>query len=400
MKTKKLNAAIRISLFVLIFLIIWFVFSLYTTLDKTVKASGEHFSVMSGRAFSAFRTGELEPKDAVRFLRPAALNSRNLQLFFIARDSGAIEYLFASDSSFLNMVPEGSFLNRSQLSVQADPVLTLLYEERASGETGNLTAYGYYSRVDREELFSIFQPLFIALLFFTILLAILLGLLKRELSDEPQENRQENKQEQEAQLQNFTVADSKQDDFFNEVSSFEQDDPHSYVHEDEPPDSLSLYSPRSGLCWEDFLPDRLTNELKRSASFEQELTLALVSCSSIESSMYRKLAEQFSKVFPMRDMTFEYGASGFAVILPNTSLFTAIEQMREFVSNAEISGKKCGRKLAAGLSSRSGRLISGSILIKEASVSLKRAHKDGDANIAGFRPDPGKFRDYLASKGS
>jgi hypothetical protein len=207
--------------------------------------------------------------------------------------------------------------------------------------------------------------------------------------------------EPEPQDHDFSITDSDEDSFFDEVSSFEEEDsPPDTEMKAEASEGVSLYTPRSGLCWEDFLLDRLTNELKRSASFEQELTLALVSCSGIDSNAYRELAVLFSKVFPMRDMTFEYGANGFAVIMPNTSLFTAIEQMREYTGNSEVSGKKCARKLAAGLSSRSGRLISGTILMKEAAVSLKRAQNDHESNIAGFRPDPGKFRDYLAAKGS
>lgn len=401
MEKKKLNVSIAITLFVLLFLVLWSSTALYLSYRKSIQASGEHFSVLSGRAFSVYRSERLAPAEIRGILRPAVMSSAQLQLFYIARENGTVEYLFARDPSLLLSEPAGPALTRNELSIRNEPLTSLVLTERAAGPGGSFEAVGYYSRFDDRNLFSVIQPLFFATLLFTLLFAFMLGAIRDKPSHAA--GMLSEKETDETPLPSLNA---DQDDFYDQLSRMTDDPPKSsaaaFQETALPPEQtegVSLYSPRSGLCWEDFLLDRLTNELKRSASFEQELTLALVkSGKDLETACYRSLAERFSRVFPMRDMTFEYGANGFAVILPNTSLFTAIEQMREFINDAVVSGKEYGSDMAAGITSRSGRLISGSIIMKEAMTALKRAGDDGESNIIGFRPDPGKFREYLARK--
>jgi hypothetical protein len=52
-----------------------------------------------------------------------------------------------------------------------------------------------------------------------------------------------------------------------------------------------------------------------------------------------------------------------------------------------------------GLSARAGRLVEASRLLGEAAIALDRAKAEGDAKIVAFKPDPDKYRLYLASKG-
>jgi PleD family two-component response regulator len=51
-----------------------------------------------------------------------------------------------------------------------------------------------------------------------------------------------------------------------------------------------------------------------------------------------------------------------------------------------------------GLSSRAGRLVDADRIIGEAMAALSKAKQDGGARIIAFRPDPEKFRAYLAGQ--
>ena len=56
--------------------------------------------------------------------------------------------------------------------------------------------------------------------------------------------------------------------------------------------------------------------------------------------------------------------------------------------------------LFMGISSRSGRLVDAQRLEKEAAAALDKARYEKDTRIVAFRPDPDKYRIYLASKGA
>jgi len=167
-----------------------------------------------------------------------------------------------------------------------------------------------------------------------------------------------------------------------------------------------LFSPLSGLGWESYLADRLEAEISRSASFEQDLSFLLISFEGTapEKPEYRATAATIAEFFSFKDLAFERGPDGFAVILPNIDADHALRMADEFL-------KKLSEKLAAagapldtlpvfmGISSRSGRLVDSTRIGKEAEAALKKAREEGDSHIVAFKPDPDKYRLYLASKG-
>lgn len=325
-------------------------------------------------------TDTISGKEISTNLRPLAEGNSSLQLLYVTKDDGAVEYLYARTAAFLSSIPRSSTLNRSDISFRPASLPSVTYQERSPIREKKLTATAYYALIDPNQLFLIFRSLFIATLVFAVLLIILLGTQKLSNEEVDVVGRKNGSKPQILSKERHTEETETKD-----------------AVPDTNETGVSLYSPRSGLCWEDFLTDRLTNELKRSASFEQELSLAIVDCGPVETEAYRHLADEFSRIFPMRDMTFEFGVTSFALILPNTPLLGALDQLKVFLDKIENEKRV---SLFAGLSSRSGRLIEGELLIKEASVALKRAKSDMESNIIGFRPDPGKFREYLAKKGS
>ena len=153
----------------------------------------------------------------------------------------------------------------------------------------------------------------------------------------------------------------------------------------------SLYNPDSGLGWEHFLEERLSLELERAASFDQDLVLVILKNNQAPAEIWEKLTSLVKEKFRYSDLVFEAGEASLAIIDPNKDLDESIEDIQGFLKNLEDSiGNK---STTVGLSSRNGRLISGNRLIREASSSLNKA--DNENPIVGFRSDPERFREFL-----
>lgn len=158
-----------------------------------------------------------------------------------------------------------------------------------------------------------------------------------------------------------------------------------------------VYSPDSLLCFEGYLAERLDNELKRAAAFDQDLILAMICCVKDKSrEKYIKLADEVRGHFEFHDLLFEYGDNVIAVILPNTDLEQGIAELGDFHKNLFARGASGGYDAAIGLSSRNGRLIRSDRIILEAHAAMKKATGTRENRIVGFKPDPGKYRNYLA----
>ncbi len=165
-----------------------------------------------------------------------------------------------------------------------------------------------------------------------------------------------------------------------------------------------LYSPLSGLGWEAYLADRLDAELRRAAGFEQDLCVLLLSNSVAEagSRPYGILAKAFVEFFTFRDLSFEYGVSGMAAVLPNVDVEHGLRMAEEFLRKvgnrlAEQAEGKAAAGLAIGISARAGRLVEASRVLDEARAALERAQRDGSGSKAvAFKPDPDRYRNFVA----
>lgn len=167
-----------------------------------------------------------------------------------------------------------------------------------------------------------------------------------------------------------------------------------------PPEGL--YSPASGIGWEEYFAERLRSELERAASFGQDLSLALVAMEGIsrEDSEHRMIADALVEHAGFRDLCFEQGESGFAAILPNCEVERALGIMEECLKKLSYSLDSFKQDdylpLFIGLSSRAGRPVGGSRLVDEAGQALEKARCERDSRLIAFKPDPDKYRDYLA----
>ncbi len=165
-----------------------------------------------------------------------------------------------------------------------------------------------------------------------------------------------------------------------------------------------LYSPLSGLGWEAYLPDRLDAELRRAAGFEQDLCVLLLANTVAEAGAraYGILTKGFVEFFTFRDLTFEYGVSGMAAVLPNVDVEHGLRMAEEFLRKvgnrlAEQAEGKAAAGLAIGISARAGRLVEASRVLDEARAALERAQRDGSGSKAvAFKPDPDRYRNFVA----
>lgn len=166
-----------------------------------------------------------------------------------------------------------------------------------------------------------------------------------------------------------------------------------------------LFDPETGLGWESYLRERLSAELKRSASFEQDLCLLLATLDDSargqeDFALFAKTAQEF---FTFKDLSFIFGDNGVAIILPNMDVDHAIRMSEELLKKLTFlmkgkDGSMSYLELFMGLSSRSGRLVDADRLVGEAFAALGKAREERDTHIMAFRPDPEKFRAFLATR--
>ena len=165
--------------------------------------------------------------------------------------------------------------------------------------------------------------------------------------------------------------------------------------QDEAGKPTGLYGPGGLLGWEEYLQDRLESELKRSASFEQDLVLLVAETDPDggDPEAFGKFAETLVEFFSFRDLAFKLGRSGAAVVLPNMDLATGIRFAEQFMS--KFHGAE--NDLSIGLSARAGRLVDGGRLLMEAEGALKRARENGKFQILAFKPDPERYRTFISN---
>ncbi len=164
----------------------------------------------------------------------------------------------------------------------------------------------------------------------------------------------------------------------------------------------SLVSPVSGLVWAEHFEARLVNEIQRAAASDEDLTVAILEIDNPPGprelpAVYAGIAGLLKNEFPLHDLIFESGGTGYALILAETDVdqaVRALEGVRKKAADTELAGKK--RTLSIGASSRGGRLIDGPILREEALVSVRKAASEGGNRVIGFKADPAKFREALS----
>lgn len=161
-----------------------------------------------------------------------------------------------------------------------------------------------------------------------------------------------------------------------------------------------LYSPATGVGWEEYLKERLDAELVRAASSEQDLSLMVVRISGTKHTdlVSRKIAQAFLELIKFRDMVFEFGVDGFAGIFQNVTLDQAMKLADELYENIDalLMESEYESQITIGITTRTARLISADRMLDEAVAAATKAVAEPDLPIVAFRANPDKYRDFVA----
>ncbi len=160
-----------------------------------------------------------------------------------------------------------------------------------------------------------------------------------------------------------------------------------------------LYSPSTGLGWKTYLPERLSAELGRASSTDQDLSFVIIKIFDVDRSTIdaKQLADIVLEYFRFNDMVFEYSDSealGFAGILQDAYIDDAIRICTILFSKLQNEIYLTGQRptIKIGITTRAFRLVEADTMLKEAEAALYKAIQNENESIIGFKPSADKYR--------
>ncbi len=161
-----------------------------------------------------------------------------------------------------------------------------------------------------------------------------------------------------------------------------------------------LFSPVTGIGWEQYLSERLDSELVRAASSEQDISLIIIRISGLLHTdlLSRKIAKVLLETFKFKDMVFEFGSNGFAGILQNINLDQAMKVADTLYAGIDSLLMEMSHEgqITVGITTRTARLLPASRMIEEALSAARKAEEEPSLPIVAFRANPEKYRDFVA----
>lgn len=161
-----------------------------------------------------------------------------------------------------------------------------------------------------------------------------------------------------------------------------------------------LYSPITGISWQEYLPEYLESELRRAASSEQDIALVIMKLKdfTLESLIGKKIAALLIDFIKFRDMIFEFDENGFAAILQDTNLDEAMKKAEEIYKGTKsiLNEYDISEPVSIGITTRTSRLISSGRMIEEAQAAVNRAINNNEDPIVAFRVNPEKYREFIS----
>ncbi len=338
--------------------------------ENTVTAEKVYNKLKTSVVSSFLAKGSFNSLHVQNSINEMLKNNRTLKAVVIYSETAGIEYLYAVNTSYIL-----SDL-RSVASWKGKPEYSLRYpfEILLSGPLLIPTEKGIsidciFEVYGKQDIFPLLQLIFILLVVFLLLTGIIIGI----------------------------TSTSKKHNL--QIKSNSSISGTSQPFKDDRLSASSLFSPRSGLGWESFLKEKLTYELNRAASSEQELILSLLRCRNLPAGEdYKSIANLILANFALKDLVFEYGRKGYCIILPDIDIDQGIRKLKALTKRIENLDNNISPIVSIGLSSRNGRLLTGERLIKEAESSLSRAESDKTSTIITFKADLDKYRGVISSR--
>jgi hypothetical protein len=412
-KKESIVGAVIASFCIIVYLVaLVFAFvRIYTNIDQRRITAAREFSDMADLASSAGVLGFMD-EPFIETMNDALAKSGTLEAVIISGSNG--EYAFERERgktvNWVNNSPR--FKNRFDLSSQP------LYQPLRITGMRNVNIQAAAGAVDFRAVSGILQQTLLMILlalglsFFTLVLESLVGKNGKAAVRRRAEYRPAGVQTTDIPAEDFEDLEDTEESFDVPPPAHPRPEPE---REAAPPRAAEIppagqsprgiHSPSGNIGREDQTAIRLESELLRCASFGQDLTFIAAeikrACFQGE-SFYKQFAEEAVCFFNQRDLVFERGERGIAVIYPNIDLESAFAKYGEFhlrVTEKYSDIFKSKNDICAGLSSRSGRIIDAKRLMFEADEALGRALEDPVSHIVAFKSDPDKYRAFLRKRG-
>lgn len=346
-------------------------FFIYQNTRRNIDNAASVLPELGSYASSVLLPSDEMDRGVLYNLRLLLVKNSSLKSFIVYGEDDRLLYVYARNPRYVQ-IPDSSLPVRSEIVLSTfNPFQRLIVHEIDTRQ--GMYSEGVFDVFPYERVFFIARLFFLLLLLLFVLLLISIIITQRTIF-------------RSGTTSVHTVTHAPPDRAVLHPSE------HELRHDEK------IYTPDSLLCYEEYFSERLDNELRRSASFDQDLVLALLRCdTSLAREQYIRLAEEVREFFTFHDLLFEYNDHIIAVILPNTDIDEGISRLSDFQRVLFKTAEHATADVSIGLSSRNGRLISYDRITEEAMAALKKAQKDRTTNLIGFRPDPGKYRTFIAN---
>jgi GGDEF domain-containing protein len=364
-----------ISVIFLLFVLIFTAYRLKITIDGNRKQSTENLENLRISALSVYLAeGDFNSEYFKTTMRQEFLTTDRLVLLGIYSSREGILYLISKDQRYLVEAPTAS--GSTSWNGAPDYTIRPLYESPITllfspGIRKDLYIDGIFRDLEKTEVYPILREIFYIVLVYLLIAAVFLlaAATSRDLEAAPKPRAS-------------TRAPSVRIRGLEETSTGA---------------AAGLFSPETGLGWNEHLSQRLGSELERAAASDQDLSMLLIGSPGLDRHNFKVLAKHILEAFPFRDLAFEYDSRAVALILPDKDLDQALREARGFQSRLRAGSWSRPVNISIGLSARNGRLISPNRLLTEVSQALKQAESAGGGQIIAFRADPDKYRSAIAT---
>ena len=406
MNTKSFRFFVIFILIIFLAAIAYFVFGIFHTISANNTILDDRYSEFSEK----IRTlAEVTPPLSVPFAQQldSELSANPYVSCITLSDSTSAFFAWPSDSTHLIIDQNGN----PEISV-ATPTIKTYSDVIATSSFGEITVDVAMNTILKTEFYAVCSRTFIIILagtVFDFLLLIYLALFTQSKEKAASREMEETLEDIEDELN--TIAGKKEPEQTAQTQSkptahekASKKEPAKSLHDEndtnETSDPSGLFSDKTGFGWESYLEPRLDAELIRAASNEMDLSLFVIDIQGIDkdSPVFTAVCETLLNFFQYKDMIFEYGKSGFAGILVNTDIESAMAESEILYANLKniFTEYECEPVCGIGLTTRSLRLITGARLLNEAKKASEKAMDEKTLPIVAFRVNHEKSKQFLA----
>ena len=143
----------------------------------------------------------------------------------------------------------------------------------------------------------------------------------------------------------------------------------------------------------------LEEELIHASGNETDLSVIIIRIQSLnkDEEILQQLIDDFNQASENKGKLYNYNSDSFGIILTDTPLDDGMKVTDSIynIVNSTLTKNGLDCSITIGISSRTGRLISGERLITEAEQAQKHAEEDSTSPVIAFRVNPEKYRNFI-----